>query len=62
MQHSPVRSIIIWPWKDHLVSGIIEVTYPDTALLNKDLRTVAFAKALNLAKPINMLTHYAKGT
>lgn len=26
MQHSPVRSIIIWPWKDHLASGIIEVT------------------------------------
>jgi len=28
----------------------------------KDLRTVAFAKALNLATPINLLTHYAKGT
>lgn len=62
MQHSPVRSIIIWPWKDHLASGIIEVTYPDTALLNKDLCTVAFAKAINLATPINLLTHYAKGT
>lgn len=28
MQHSPVRSIIIWPWKDHLVSGIMKVTNP----------------------------------
>jgi len=24
--------------------------------------SVAFAKALNLATPINLLTHYAKGT
>jgi len=28
MQHSPVRSIIIWSSKDHLASGLIEVTYP----------------------------------
>lgn len=28
----------------------------------KDLYTVAFAKAFNLATPINLLTHYAKGT
>jgi len=29
MQHSPVRSIfIIWFWKDHLASGLIEVTNP----------------------------------
>ena len=28
MQHSTVRSIIIWPWKDHLASGIIKVTNP----------------------------------
>jgi len=26
LQHSTVRSIIIWPWKDHLVSGLISVT------------------------------------
>src|SRR6218665_970013 len=33
-----------------------------TVGISKDLRTVAFAKALNLATPINLLTHYAKGT
>jgi hypothetical protein len=26
LQHSTVRSIIIWPWKDHLASGLISVT------------------------------------
>ena len=59
MQHSPVRSIIIWPWKDHLVSGIILVTNPVT---NIYICTVAFARAINLATSINLLTHYAKGT
>ena len=29
MQHSTVRSFyIIWSWKDHLASGLIEVTIP----------------------------------
>jgi len=59
MQHSTVRSIIIWPWKDHLASGLIIVTCP---LLSFKLYTVAFAKAFNLATIINLLTHYAKGT
>jgi len=30
MQHSTVRSIIIWLWKDQLASGLIEVTKPNT--------------------------------
>jgi len=30
MQHSTVRSIIIWFWKDQLASGLIEVTIPNT--------------------------------
>jgi hypothetical protein len=30
MQHSTVRSIIIWLWKDQLASGLIEVTIPNT--------------------------------
>ena len=34
MQHSPVRSIIIWSWEDHLASGLIEVTYPPLYLIN----------------------------
>ena len=59
MQHSTVRSIIIWPWKDHLASGLIIVTCP---LHCFKLCTVAFAKAFNLATIINLLTHYAKGT
>jgi len=59
MQHSTVRSIITWPWKDHLASGLIIVTCPLHCL---KLRTVAFAKAFNLATIINLLTHYAKGT
>lgn len=73
MQHSPVRSIIIWSWKDHLASGLIEVTYPSLFPrikltspkkigLIKLVSPVAFAKAFNLATPINLLTHYAKGT
>jgi hypothetical protein len=65
MQHSPVRSIIIWSWKDHLASGLIEVTYPSLLprlILINIVSPVAFAKAFNLATPINLLTHYAKGT
>lgn len=58
MQHSPVRSIIIWSWQDHLASGLIEVTYPLLYYYSQ----VAFARAFNLATPINLLTHYAKGT
>ena len=97
MQHSPVRSFIIWSWKDHLASGLIELTYPRLLLKKiitissfhlkfKEVKTkrnypklslflnliklfyfifkspVAFAKAIYLASPINLLTHYAKGT
>ena len=97
MQHSPVRSFIIWSWKDHLASGLIELTYPRLLLKKiitissfhlkfKEVKTkrnypklslflnliklfyfifkspVAFAKAIYLASPINLLTHYAKVT
>ena len=78
MQHSPVRSIIIWSWKDHLASGLIEVTYPSLfpsymtlrlylkiilfKIIIKLVSPVAFARVFNLATPINLLTHYAKGT
>ena len=37
MQHSTVRSIIIWPWKDHLASGLIIVTNPDTIIIVQSL-------------------------
>jgi len=56
----------ICAFPEHL-SGLIEVTYP--LLLNLILKNnlnyfslVAFAKVINLATPINLLTHYAKGT
>ena len=63
MQHSTVRSIIIWSWKDHLASGLIEVTYPSLYFFILLIHSpVAFARAFNLATPINLLTHYAKGT
>jgi hypothetical protein len=30
LQHSTVRSIIIWSWQDHLPSGLLQETKPDT--------------------------------
>jgi len=72
LQHSPVRSIITWPWQDQLASGLIRVTNPVSIfiyckniysiyLYNKN-EAVAFARGFNLATSINLLTHYAKGT
>jgi len=53
----PFDHFISGPGKITVASGLLEVTYP--ILLNN---SVAFARAFNLATPINLLTHYAKGT
>ena len=51
LQHSPVRSLKIWPWKDHLASGLIEVTNPLPIVIilfkkqHYKIGTVAFARA-----------------
>lgn len=48
MQHSPVRSIIIWSSKDHLASGLIEVTYPTLILVIKSLTFLKKDKGFNI--------------
>lgn len=47
-----------WPWLDHLVSGLIRSTQRPV----KTRFRYAYTYRLKLAKQINSLTHYAKGT